>query len=582
MFNVSIGVDSQEIFEKYIRPRPWTKNYDDGVPPEVEIRPEPLFAYLDRAAAAYGDRPAYIYFGGKVKYATLADHSDRAAKALRETGVSKGDVVAIYMPNHPAYAVAFYAALKIGAAATPMNPLYTPGEVVRQARDSSAKVLFTADVLYDKAVKAAEEYRFERIYVVEMTEYMPTWLKPLARRQIGPPKVKYGGVFQRYTDLLRHEREAGRASIRPEEDLAALMYTGGTTGVPKGAEITHANISANLQQLKPFYDIARKAKGMPPDRPMVIVGVLPWYHIYGQITVMHYAIFDGHTVLVYPRFDMRKILSDVAKYRASVFHGVPTIYNTMIHSPEARRHDLRSLVLCISGSAPLPVEVAKRFEELTGAPLREGYGMTETAVVTHLNPLFNGRHKPGSIGLPIPSTYAAIAHLDEPELLPPGETGELVISGPQVMKGYHNNPQENSQAFFSCCGLRWLRTGDVAYMDEEGYFYIVDRKKDMIKYKGYSVFSREIEEVLYQHPCVKEAAVIGVPDPDAGEIPKAYIVLKDECKGKVSAGDIVRWASERLAPYKRPRLVEFRDDLPKTAVGKVLKKVLKEEATRRV
>lgn len=572
-------VNSQEVFERYIKTRPWTKNYDDGVPPDVEIKPEPLFVYLDRAAAR-GDRPAYIYFGGKVTYKALADHSDRVSKALREAGISKGDVVAIYMPNHPAFAVAYYAALKIGATVTPMNPLYTPGEVVRQSKDSGAKVLFTADVLYDKVLKALDEYKFERVYVVEMTDYMPAWIKPLARRRLKAPKIKYGGAVARYADLLKYEREVNRASVSPE-DLAALMYTGGTTGIPKGVEITHANISANLQQLKPFYDVVRRARGMPPDEPMVLVGVLPWYHIYGQITVMHYAIFEGHTVLVYPRFDLKRVLSDIGKYKASVFHGVPTIYNLIINSPDALRYNLRSLAFCISGSAPLPVEVAKKFEELTGAPLREGYGMTETAVVTHLNPLLNGKHKPGSIGLPIPNTYAAIADLDKPELLPPGQTGELVVSGPQVMRGYHNKPEENEVAFFWCCGMRWFRTGDIAYMDEEGYFYIVDRKKDMIKYKGYSVFSREVEEVLYQHPCVKEAAVIGVPDPEAGEVPKAYVVLKEECRGKISADDIIKWTSERLASYKRPRIVEFRDDLPKTPVGKILKRALKEELAKR-
>lgn len=570
-------MESHEIFEKYIKNRPWTKNYDEGIPAEVTIRPEPLYAYLDRTASSYPERTAFVYFGSHVKYKTLADHSDRVAKALREMGVSKGDIVALYMPNHPAFAVAFYAAAKIGATVTPMNPLYTPGEVARQARDSEARVLFTADVQYDKAIKANEEYRFEKVIVAEMTEYMPAWLKPIARRQIRAPKIKYGGAVVKYAELLSYEAEGYRAAVKPEEDIVALMYTGGTTGTPKGAEITHANISSNLQQLKPFYDVVRRSRGIGADTPLVLVGVLPWYHIYGQVTVLHYSIFDGDTVLVYPRFDLKKILSDIGKYKASVFHGVPTIFNAIVNSVDIRRYDLTSLAFCISGSSPLPVELARRFEAATGAPLREGYGMTETAVVTHLNPLLNGRHKAGSIGLPLPSTYAAIADLEKPELLPPGQTGELVISGPQVMKGYHNRPEENKEAFFNCCGLRWFRTGDIAYMDEEGYFYIVDRKKDMIKYKGYSVFSREIEEVLYQHPCVKEAAVIGVPDQEAGEVPKAFVVLKDECKEQIKPADIIKWASERLAPYKRPRYVEFRSELPKSAVGKILKRILKEE-----
>lgn len=571
-------MESLEIFEKYIKNRIWSRSYDEGIPAEVPIRPEPLYAYLDRTASKFGDRPAYIFFGARISYRTLGDHSDRLAKALREFGVSKGDVVALYMPNHPAFAIAYYAALKIGAVVTPMNPLYTPREVAYQAKDSGAKVLVTMDVQYDKVKGAlAEGAKFEKIVVADITDYMPPLIRPIARARIKPPKVPYGGGVVKYADLLKYERETSRASINPVEDVAALMYTGGTTGIPKGAEITHANISANLQQIKPFYDLTRAKRGVPADAPLVLVGVLPWYHIYGQVTVMHYAIYDGDTVIVYPRPDLRAMMKDIEKYKASVLHGVPTLFNMIINSPDVRRYNLRSLTFCISGAAPLPVEVAKKFEEITGTPLREGYGMTETAVVTHLNPLFNGRHKPGSIGLPIPSTYAAVADPEKPVLLSPGQVGELVISGPQVMKGYHNRPEENEAAFFECCGHRWLRTGDMAYMDEEGYFYIVDRKKEMIKYKGYSVFPREIEEVLYQHPCVKEAAVVGIPNPEVGEMPKAYVVLKDECKGKVSPDDIAKWAAERLAPYKRPRAVEFRDELPKSAVGKILRRELRDQ-----
>ncbi|MBP1449530.1 MAG: AMP-binding protein, partial [Thermoproteus sp.] len=415
-----------------MRRRIWAKNYDEGVPAEVSIRLEPLYAYLDRAVQSYGDRVAHIYFGARITYKTLGDHSDRLAKALREFGVSKGDVVALYLPNTPAFTVAYYAALKIGAVVTPMNPLYTPREVVHQAKDAGARILVTADVLYDKAAKAHEEVKFDRVVVANVADYMPPLLKPFAKMKLKPPKVPYGGSVVKYSELLRYEPDVRREPINPAEDLAALMYTGGTTGVPKGAEITHGNISANLQQLKPFYDLVKARRGLPPDAQLVLVGLLPWYHIYGQVAVMHYAIFDGHAVLVYPRPDLRALMRDVEKYKASVLHGVPTLFNMIVNHPDARRFNLRSLSFCISGATPLPVEVAKKFEELTGAPLREGYGMTETAVVTHLNPLLNGRHKPGSIGLPIPSTYAAVADLEKPILLPPGQPGELVISGPQV------------------------------------------------------------------------------------------------------------------------------------------------------
>lgn len=567
-----------EIFEKYIKSRIWTKNYDEDVPPEVEIRPAPLFTYLDRQTSENGGRTAYIYFNNKVSFKTVGEHSDRVAAALKEWGIGKGSTVAIYLPNTPAFPVIYYAALKLGAVVTPMNPLYTPREIAWQAKDAGARVIFAADVLYKNVEEAAKMYQFDRVVVVEVTEYMPSFIKPLAKMRLKPPKIQYTGRVVPYKDLLKYAPTSYRANVDPTQDLAAFMYTGGTTGLPKGAEITHANISANLQQLKPLYDAVRRKRGL---NTLVMMGLLPWYHIYGQVTVMHYGIFDGATVVVMPRPDIEQLMKLVQKHNVHVMHGVPTLYNMINNHPKARQFNLSSLAFCISGAAPLPVEVAKKFEELTGAVLREGYGLTETAVVTHVNPLY-GKAKAGSIGLPIPSTYAAIADPDKPELLPPNQVGEIVISGPQVFKGYHNRPEENALAFFECCGLRWFRTGDMGYMDEEGYFYVVDRKKDMIKYKGYSVFSREIEEVLYQHPCVKEAAVIGVPHPEAGEIPKAFIVLKDECKGKVTAEDIIKWTEDKLAHYKKPRAVEFRDELPKSAVGKILKRELKAEELKKI
>lgn len=566
-------MSSIEIFQKYIKARIWVKNYDEGVPPEVDIKPSPLYSYLDRQVTESGDAPAYIYFNNKVAYKTVGDHSDRVAAALKEWGIGKGDVVALYLPNTPVFPIVYYAALKLGAVVTPMNPLYTPREIAWQLKDSGARVLFTVDVLYKNVEEATKLHQIDRIVVAEVAEYMPPLIKPLAKMKLKPPKIQYGGRLVAYRDLLKYPPTAYRAGINPTEDLAALMYTGGTTGLPKGAAITHGNISSNLQQLKPLYELVKKKKGIGR---LVMVGLLPWYHIYGQVAVMHYGIFDGATVVAIPRPDIEQLMKIIQKHKAHVLHGVPTLYNMINNHPKVSQFDLKSLAFCISGAAPLPVEVAKKFEQLTGAVLREGYGLTETAVVTHVNPLY-GKAKPGSIGVPIPSTYAAIAHPDKPELLPPNHTGEIVISGPQVFKGYHNRPEENAQAFFDCCGLRWFRTGDMGYMDEDGYFYVVDRKKDMIKYKGYSVFSREIEEVLYQHPCVKEAAVIGVPHPEAGEIPKAFIVLKDECKGKTTAEDIIKWTEDKLAHYKRPRAVEFRDSLPKSAVGKILKRELKAE-----
>jgi len=569
---------SEEVFNKYIAPRLWVRNYDEGIQPEVEIRYFPLYEILDTAVRNHPDRTAQIFFGERLSYRLIGEHSDRLANALKEMGIGKGDVVAIHMPNSPSYTVAFFAALKIGAIVSPMNPLYTPREIAFQLKSSGARMFFTTNILYKNAENALKDVIVERVVVADIEGYMPALIRPIARYRLKPPKIRYGGKVVKYTELIEgYSPTRFREKIDPLEDLAALMYTGGTTGLPKGARILHGNIVANLQQIKPLYDVIRKKRGL--SGPMTFIGILPWYHIYGLVVVMLYTIYDGGTVVVFPRPDIKGLMKSVEKYRAHVLHGVPTLYNAINNHPDVKKYRLNTLLFCISGAAPLPIEVAKRFESITGAVIREGYGLTETAVVTHVNPLF-GKSKLGSIGLPIPNTYAAIADLEKPFLLPPGEVGEIVISGPQVMKGY-TAEEENSIAFFTAHGLRWFRTGDIGYMDEEGYFYVLDRKKEMIKYKGYSVYPREIEEVLMSNECVREAAVVGIPDPEVGEIPKAYIALKRECVGKVKESDILAWVEDKLAPYKRPKAVEFRDELPKTPVGKILRRVLKEEELRK-
>lgn len=572
-------ISSDDVFRRYIASRVWVKSYDEGIPPDVEIRYFPLYEVLDTAVRSYPDRVAHIFVGNRISYSVLGDHSDRLASAFREMGVGKGDVIALHMPNSPAYTVAFFATLKVGAIVSPMNPLYTPREISYQIKSSGAKILVTSNVLYRNAEQALKEVSVDRVIVAGIEDYMSPLMRPLARMKLKPPKIAYGSKILRYMDLVkRYKPTSYREKIDPLEDMAALMYTGGTTRVPKGARILHGNIVANIQQIKPLYEVIRKKRGL--EGPMVFIGILPWYHIYGLVTVMIYSIYDGGTVIVFPRPDIEGLMKAVEKYKAHVLHGVPTLYNAINNHPKVKKYRLNTLLFCISGAAPLPQEVARRFESTTGAVLREGYGLTETAVVTHVNPLY-GKSKLGSIGLPIPSTYAAIADLEKPILLPPGSVGEIVISGPQVMKGY-NIEEENREAFFTAYGLRWFRTGDIGYMDEEGFFYVLDRKKDMIKYKGYSVYPREIEEVLMTHECVKEAAVVGIPDPSAGEIPKAFVVLRDQCRGKISEGDILRWLEDKLAPYKRPKALEFREDLPKSPVGKILRRVLRDEELKKI
>ncbi len=572
-------LSSEEVFNRYIKPRIWIKNYDEGVPPDVDIKYFPLYEILDEAVRRYPNRNAQIFMGRRISYKVIGDHSDRLAHAFREMGIGKGDVVALHMPNSPSYTIAFFAALKVGAIVSPMNPLYTPREIAFQIKSSSSRILVTTNILYKNAEQALKDIKVERVIVAGIEDYISPLLRPLARLRLKMPKISYGNKILRFSDLVRsYSPSTYREKIDPLEDVAALMYTGGTTGVPKGAKILHGNIVANLQQIKPLYDVIRKKRSV--EGPMRFIGILPWYHIYGLIVVMLYSIYDGGTVIVFPRPDIEGLMKSVEKYRAHVLHGVPTLYNAIINHPKVDKYKLNTLLFCISGAAPLPIEVAKRFETKTGAVLREGYGLTETAVVTHVNPLY-GRSKLGSIGLPIPSTYAAIADLERPILLPPGAIGEIVISGPQVMKGY-TVEDENRDAFFTAHGLKWFRTGDIGYMDEEGYFYVLDRKKEMIKYKGYSVYPREIEEVLMMHECVKEAAVVGIPAPDVGEIPKAFIVLKSECRNKVKESDILKWVEDKLAPYKRPRAVEFREELPKSPVGKILRRVLRDEEMKKL
>ncbi|MDM7274997.1 MAG: long-chain fatty acid--CoA ligase [Thermoprotei archaeon] len=554
--------------------RPWVKNYDPGVPPDVEIPDIPLYKLLEDTARGYPDRAAFLFLGRTVTYREFYESALRFAGYLKSKGIGKGDIVAIHLPNTPQFAIALYGALFAGAIVTPINPLYTPREIRFQLEDSEAKLLVTLDMFKDRVLAALPETVREVVWT-GIQDYLP-FLKAIGYRlKFKPPSPPEGGIHSKFAKVVKESaplKDEDKAKVDPKEDVAVLMYTGGTTGIPKGVMLTHYNIMANMYQIDAWW--ARGRKGFK------YIGLLPWFHIYGQTAVLHSAVFSASTIIVYPRPDIEAVMKDIAKYKADIFHAVPTAYIAIINHPRAKEFNLRSLQACISGAAPLPVAVLESFEKLTGAKLREGYGLTETSPVTHVNPI-EGRYKPGSIGLPVPNTIAAIADPEKPVLLPPGQVGEVVISGPQVMKAYYKRPEENLQAFFEAYGLRWFRTGDMGYVDEEGYFYIVDRKKDLIKYKGYSVFPREIEEVLYKHECIKEAAVVGKPDPEAGEIPKAFVALKEECKGKVKAEDIIEYARSNLAPFKVPREVEFREELPKTIVGKVLRRELREEELRK-
>ncbi len=566
-------VSVEEAFQAYAS-RPWLRKYDEGVPADVEVPEKPLYWILEEAAKNYPDRVALYFYGYKMTYKELYEQARKFAGYLESKGIGKGDVVSLFLPNSPQFAIAYYGTLMTGATVSPMNVLYGPALIRHQLEDNGARILVAIDIFKDK-IEAGVPKSVEEIIWTGIQDYLPGIKAFLYKLKAKPPKISEDDRNKQFKKVLASAKPITRtATVDPREDIAALMYTGGTTGVPKGAELTHYNLMANVIQIDAWYK--RGVKGED-----VFIGALPWFHIYGQSAVLNNGVFKAATIIVFARWDVEQVMKAIQKHKANVFHGVPLMYISIINHPKVQKFNLKSLEVCISGAAPLPVAVKEKFEELTGAKLREGYGLTETSPVTHVNPIL-GEARAGSIGLPVPSTLAAVAKVDAPEILPPGEVGELVISGPQVMKQYHNMPEENEKVFFECCGRRWLRTGDIARMDEDGYFYIVDRKKDIIKYKGYSLYPREIEEVLYKHECVKEAAVIGVPHPEYFEVPKAFIVLKEECKGKVTEEDIKAWAKKQLGEVKYPRIIEFRDDLPKTAVGKILRRVLREEELKKL
>lgn len=549
--------------------RPWTKFYPEGVPESLEYPEESLALPLLRGARAHPERAAMMYFNRQISYGQLLDEVQRMAGALKSMGVGRGDRVAIMLPNTPQCVIAYYAVLWLGGVVVMVNPLYTPRELEIQLKDSGATHLIALDVLHPRIEQVRPKTQLKHVIVTGLGEYMPVplrWLFPVVRRDM-VGKIPPGADVHRWAELLRHAPVQEPVPVDAKQDLAVLQYTGGTTGIPKGAMLTHFNLYANCVQISAWLSEFR-------DRHFRVLAALPFFHVYGLTTVLNYSVFGGGTMILVPRFEVNDILKLIQKHRPHVFPGAPTMYVAIINHPKAAELDLSSIEACVSGAAPLPVEVQTKFEQLTGGRLVEGYGLTEASPVTHANPVW-GRRKEGSIGLPWPDTDCRIVDLETGEDVPVGEAGELLIKGPQVMKGYWNNPEATEAALQD----GWLHTGDVAKVDEEGYFYIVDREKDMIIAGGFNIYPREIEEVLYAHPAVQEAAVIGVPDAYRGETVKAFVVLKEG--HDVSAEELIKYSRQHLAAYKAPKEVEFREELPKTLVGKVLRRVLKEEEERR-
>ncbi|WP_346206437.1 long-chain-fatty-acid--CoA ligase [Caldifermentibacillus hisashii] len=555
--------------------KPWLKHYPPQIPHTLTFEETSLQQLLKNTAEKYPNKIAIHFNGKELSYKELYESALKFAGYLQKIGIQKGDRVAIMLPNTPQSVISFYGVMMAGGIVVQTNPMYTERELAFQMKDSGAKAIVALDILFPRIKKIQGETELEHIIITVIKDYLPfpkNLVYPfIQKKQYGfSVKVEHKGNDHLFTEIMKHPAlQEPIMNINFKEDLAILQYTGGTTGFPKGVMLTHKNLIANTKMCQAWLYKCREGEE-------IVLGALPFFHVYGMTTVMILSILQASKMVLIPKPDPEVLLKTIQSQRPTMFPGAPTMYIGMLNHPELSKYDLSSIDSCISGSAPLPVEVQEQFERLTGGKLVEGYGLTESSPVTHANLLWDGERVKGSIGLPWPDTLAEIRSVETGEPLPVGEIGELVVKGPQVMKGYWNRPEETQEVLKD----GWLHTGDMGYMDEEGYFYIVDRKKDMIIASGYNIYPREIEEVLYEHPAVKEVVVAGVPDPYRGETVKAYIVLKEGTT--VTEDELNKFARKNLAAYKVPRKYEFRDELPKTTVGKILRRQLVEEEKRKL
>ncbi len=545
---------------------PWVQHYDPGVPLEVEIPQATVTGLLVEAATRCPQAPALVFLGKTTTYGQLWDQVRRLARSFQDLGLGPGERLAVLLPNCPQLAASYYATLSLGGVGVLLNPLLSPKEIAYQLNDSGCRRLVILDHLLPKVEEVADEIHLEQVVVTGLSDALPwplSWLYPFKARRQG---LTTGFTPQpgrhRWRDLLKAQPLAKLPSIRPE-NTAVFQYTGGTTGTPKAAMLSHANLLANVAQINAWLPRIQY-------RAERVVGLIPFFHSFGLTVCLNWPLSQAAAILVLPKFDLKTFLAMLRKHRPTVLPGVPTLFVALINHPDLAGIDFSQMWACISGSAPLPQEVRDRFEALTGCRIMEGYGLTEAGPVTHLNP-YHQERPPGSIGLPFPSTRAKVVEAETGlRDLPPGEVGELVIQGPQVMSGYWQQGEESALA------LRdgWLFTGDLAKMDESGYFYIIDRKKDLIIDAGFKIYPREVEEVLYQHPKVQEAVAYGVPDPYRGE--QVKVVIVPQPGAELTAEEIIEYCQALLASYKVPKIVEFRTELPKSMVGKVLRRLLRE------
>ena len=545
----------------------WLSSYEQVVPETVDFEDVLVSQYLKNSVKNFPDKPALVFQGYTVSYKELDEMVGKLAAALKDQGFRKGDSVAILLPNIIPCVVAYYAILRIGGVVVFNNPLYSDRELEHQFTDSNSKFLITLDLLANRMVKLREKTNIKTIIYTSIGDYLPfvkRLLFPLVAKKKGlAASVSPAKDLYAFKDLLsKYSPDHTEAEVSMD-DVAMYQYTGGTTGVSKGVMLTHRNISYQIQQVVVWFPEFSKGEE-------VMLGALPFFHVFGMSTSMNFAIHMGWSNVLVPKPQPEPLLETITKFKPTFAPLVPTMYIGMLEHPHLESSDLTSLKGCFSGSAPLPVDVIHKFEEKTGAIIVEGYGLTESTPVTHVNP-FRGQRKVGSIGLPLPNTVCRVVDIeDKNREMPVGEPGELLIHGPQVMKGYLHKPEETQKTITED---GFLCTGDVAKMDEDGYFYIVDRIKDMIISGGYNVYPRDIDEVLFEHPKISEACCIGIPHPKRGEAVKAFVVLKDG--QSMNQQEVIDYCDTKLARYKLPVAVEFKEDLPKSNVGKILRKDLR-------
>lgn len=547
---------------------PWLKHYPEGVKWDAPLEPRSLIEFIDTSIQTYGSKPCIDFLGRKYTYAEVGRLIDKAAKGFREIGVKKGTKVGLCLPNTPYSVICYFGALKAGGIVVNYNPLYAERELAFQIEDSKTEIMVTMDLeaIYPKVGAMFTRTDLKKIVVCRMAGILPPvkglLFKLLKKSDVA--KVPFDAQHISFEALTNNDGQITPPSIDPMEDVAVLQYTGGTTGQPKGAMLTHANLTINAKQLSVWTD----PSGILQDGQERVIGVLPFFHVFAMTVVMNQGLSKGYELVLLPRFELDMLLKTVDRTKATLVPAVPTIYTAINHAPNLKKYDLTSIKMCNSGGAPLPNEVRHDFERMTGCYLIEGYGLSESSPVASSSPP-GGLNKEGSIGIPLPGTKLEIRSVEPPhDLLPQGESGEICIVGPQVMKGYWDRPEETAETIID----GRLHTGDVGYMDDDGYIFIVDRLKDVILCGGYNVYPRNIEEAIYLHPAVEEVTVIGIPDEYRGQSPKAFIKLKDG--EALSDQDLKAFLKDKISKIEMPSAVEFRDELPKTMIGKLSKKEL--------